>query len=30
MSRARLDVQLAAVREAQSQIRCTFWFIPGI
>ena len=29
-SRARLDVQLAAIREAQGQIRRTFWFIPGI
>jgi hypothetical protein len=30
VSRARLDVQLAAVREAQAQLRRTFWFIPGI
>ena len=29
-SRARLDVQLAAVREAQVQLRRTFWFVPGI
>ncbi len=30
MSRARLEVQLAAIREAQAQLRRTFWFIPGI
>ena len=30
LSRARLDVQLAAVREAQSQLQRTFWFIPGL
>ena len=30
LSRARLDVQLAAVREAQGQLRRTFWFVPGI
>ena len=30
LSRARLDVQLAAVREAQAQLRRTFWFVPGI
>ena len=29
-SRARLEVQLAAVREAQAQVRRTFWFVPGI
>ena len=29
-SRARLDVQLAAVREAQAQLRRTFWFVPGL
>ena len=29
LSRARLDVQLAAVREAQAQLRRTFWFVPG-
>ena len=29
VSRARLDVQLAAVREAQAQLRRTFWFVPG-
>ena len=30
VSRARLDVQLAAVREARAQLRRTFWFVPGI
>ena len=30
VSRARLDVQLAAVREARAQVRRTFWFVPGI
>jgi hypothetical protein len=30
LSRARLDVQLAAVREARAQVRRTFWFIPGL
>ena len=30
VSRARLDVQLAAVREAQALVRRTFWFVPGI
>jgi len=30
MSRARLDVQLAAIREAQGQLRRTFWFVPGL
>ena len=30
VSRARLDVQLAAVREARAQMRRTFWFVPGI
>ncbi len=29
-SRARLDVQLAAVREARAQLQRTFWFIPGL
>lgn len=29
-SRAKLDVQLAAVREARAQVRGVFWFIPGI
>ena len=30
LSRSRLDVQLAAIREAQTQLRRTFWFIPGL
>lgn len=30
LSRARLDVQLAAVREARAQVRRAFWFVPGI
>lgn len=29
-SRAKLDVQLAAVREARAQVRRVFWFVPGI
>ena len=29
-SRAQLDVQLAAVREARTQVRRVFWFVPGI
>lgn len=29
-SRARLDVQLAALREARGQLRRVFWFVPGI
>jgi hypothetical protein len=29
-SRARLDVQLAALREARGQIRRVFWFVPGV
>ena len=29
-SRARLDVQLAAVREARAQVRRVFWFVPGV
>ncbi len=28
-SKARLDVQLAAVREARTQMRRVFWFVPG-
>ena len=28
-SRARLDVQLAAVREARAQLARAFWFVPG-
>ena len=30
LSRARLDVQLAAIREARAQVRRVFWFVPGI
>ena len=30
LSRARLDVQLASIREARAQLRRTFWFIPGM
>ena len=30
VSRARLDVQLSAIREAQGQLRRTFWFVPGL
>jgi len=30
VSRAKLDVQLAAVREAHAQVRRVFWFVPGI
>jgi len=29
-SRARLDVQLAAMREARAQVRRVFWFVPGV
>ena len=29
-SRARLDVQLAAVREARTQVRRMLWFVPGL
>ncbi len=29
-SRAQLDVQLAAVRQARAQVRRVFWFVPGI
>ena len=29
-SRAKLDVQLAAVHEARAQVRRVFWFVPGI
>lgn len=28
-ARARLDVQLAAVREARGQLARMFWFLPG-
>ena len=30
LSRAQLEVQLAAVREARSQVRRVFWFVPGV
>ena len=30
VSRAKLNVQLAAVREARAQVRRVFWFVPGI
>jgi len=30
ISRAQLEVQLAAVREARAQVRRVFWFVPGI
>jgi len=30
VSRARLQLQLAALREAQALVRRTFWFVPGI
>jgi hypothetical protein len=29
-SRAQLDVQLAAVRQARAQVRRVFWFVPGV
>jgi hypothetical protein len=29
-SRQRLDIQLAAVREAREQLARTLWFVPGI
>jgi hypothetical protein len=29
-SRSRLDVQLAAVREARAQVARTLWFVPGL
>ena len=29
-SRARLDLQIAAVREARAQVRRVFWFVPGV
>lgn len=29
-SRAQLDVQLDAVRQARAQVRRVFWFVPGI
>jgi cytochrome c-type biogenesis protein CcmH/NrfG len=30
VSRARLQIQLAAVREARAQMRRVFWFVPGV
>jgi len=30
VSRAKLNVQVAAVREARAQVRRVFWFVPGI
>jgi F0F1-type ATP synthase membrane subunit b/b' len=30
VSRAQLDVQQAAVREARAQVRRMLWFIPGV
>ncbi len=30
VSRGRLDVQLAAVREARAQVGRVFWFVPGL
>jgi hypothetical protein len=30
VSRARLNVQLAAMHEARAQLRRVFWFVPGI
>ena len=29
-SRARLDVQLAAIRSAGAEVRRVFWFLPGV
>ena len=29
-SRAKLDVQLAALQEARTQVRRLFWFVPGV
>lgn len=29
-SRTRLDVQLAAIREARTQVRRMLWFVPGL
>ena len=29
-SRAQLDVQLTAIRQARAQVRRVFWFVPGI
>ena len=30
VSRARLDVQLSAIRHARAEMRRVFWFVPGI
>ena len=30
VSRARLEIQIAAVHEARAQVRRVFWFVPGI
>ena len=30
VSRARLDVQLAAIHHARAQVQRVFWFVPGI
>jgi hypothetical protein len=30
ISRAQLEVQLAAIGEARAQVRRAFWFVPGI
>ena len=30
LSRAKLNVQLAAVHEARAQLRRVFWFVPGV
>ncbi len=30
ISRARLDVQLSAVRQARADLRRVFWFVPGV
>ena len=29
-SRAELEVQLAALRQARAQVRRVFWFVPGV
>ena len=29
VSRARLEIQIAALREARARVRRVFWFIPG-
>jgi hypothetical protein len=30
LSRTRLGIQLAAMREARAQVRRVFWFVPGV